>query len=82
MKKIIFVFSLFFTIFSSVVFADCVTGFACSISELQQKEKLQLNKNIEAFKKYLSNDFSYKNYLAMNKNDVAYEDLFLFNRVL
>ena len=81
MKKIICVFVLFFA-FSSVVFADCITGFACSISELQQKEKLQLNKEIEVFKKYLIKDLSYKNNLAMNKNDIAYRDLFLFNKVL
>ena len=49
---------------------------------LEQKEKLQLNKEIEVFKKYLIKDFSYKNYLATNKNDIAYRDLFLFNRVL
>lgn len=78
MKKILFVFLLFFS-FSALVFAGCVTGFACSISELQQKEKLQLKKDIEVFKKSLNKDLSYKNFLVMKKNDISYNDLFLFN---
>ncbi len=80
MKKIICVVIMLFA-FSSVGFADCVTGFACSISELQQKEKLQLQKDVEVFKKFLNKDLSYKNYLAMNINDITYDDLFLFSTI-
>ena len=81
MKKILFVFSVLFCS-SLVAFADCITGFACSIDELVQKEKLQQTKNIEVIKKHFNKSNSYKNYLAMNKNEIMYKDLFLFNTVL
>lgn len=80
MKKIMCVVIMFFS-FSSIGLAECVTGFACSIDELQKKEKLQQKKQIEAFKKYLNKDLSYKNYLAMNINDITYDDLFWFNTI-
>ena len=64
-------------IVSNTVYADCITGFACSIEDMERKEKEKLQKDIEI----------YKNYIHENKKDiiltglnmpVKYKDLFVF----
>ena len=64
------------------VLADCYTGFACSLDELQKKE---LQQNIENTKLILNYfDKSNRNFDFINKKYITnnYNDLFTYNVIL
>lgn len=65
---------------SSTAFADCYTGFACSIADLEKQQEEQLNKDIDNFEQYLKQKNSPKEMLVSSKIEY-YNDLFIFNPI-
>ena len=76
-KKTFFIF-LFILSFGNKAQADCFTGFACSVSDLEKQEHEKLLKNIEIYKQYLQE--SKKDIvLTIDSNHFNYKDLFIFS---
>ena len=74
---------LVFTILSiNHAFADCYTGFACSIKDLEKQKNEEINKNIEIFKKYLNQKNTRNNIITRGTIIKNYNDLFFFNTIL
>lgn len=81
MKKLYMLFIFFALISSNNSFADCTTGYACSIHSLQAK-----NRQIESqFLKELNNYFELKvneDFMLGNIENFRYKDLFPFTIIL
>ena len=60
--------------------ADCYTGFACSINDLEKKEQEEIKKDISILKAYIRQKNSKKTIEIINKSN-KYEDFFLFNSI-
>ncbi len=60
--------------------ADCYTGFACSIADLEKQQEEQSSKDIDNFKQYLKQKNSPKEMLVSSKIE-DYNDLFIFNPI-
>ena len=81
--KNIYILLLFFAILgSNYSFADCITGYACSIESLQaqnmQLEKQFLKELNEYFKLSINEDFM----LGNNTQNLKYKDFFPFTIIL
>lgn len=61
--------------------ADCYTGFACSIADLEKQEQEQIKKNTAVFKQYLEQKHMPHKILVSGKIIKDYNDLFLFNSI-
>ena len=64
-------------IISNSAYANCITGFACSIEDIEKKEKEKLQTDIKIYKKYLQDNK--KDIILTGLNmPVKYKDLFVF----
>ena len=82
MKKFYILLLFFGIIGSNYSFADCITGYACSIESLQAKnlylEKMFIDELNEYFKTEINEDFM----LGNIKKDLKYKDFFPFSGIL
>lgn len=83
MKKIKYLYfiSLLITMSLNTAFADCFTGFACSVADLEKKEQEEINNNINIYKRYFEQKNEQQQILISGKPIKDYNDLFLFNSV-
>ncbi len=79
MIKFYILFSLFFLFSFNYSFADCITGYACSLGDLQtqnlQKEKILLKELNDYFELQINEDFILGNITQKLK----YKDFFPFS---
>lgn len=78
MKKFIILCLLF--CFAGKVNADCITGFACSLKELEEQERIQTLHNVEIMQNYLKRSDK-PIIISFSGNNINYSDLFLFNKI-
>lgn len=62
--------------------ADCFTGFACSISDLEQENNLQNQAYQNTINNYFDKTISADLFFNQNKNNFQYNDLFIFNTIV
>ena len=84
MKKFFYLTILLFLFFinSENSFADCLTGFACSIEDI---EKLQAEQNevfIKSINYYFSKNINEDIFLRKISSQIIYNDLFIFNTIV
>lgn len=81
MKKIILT-AMLFVLNSNIIYADCITGYACSISELKEQnniiEKQFINELNDYFELNINEDFM----LGNIKKDLKYKDFFPYTIIL
>ena len=73
MRKILVLIAL---VMASPVWANCFTGFACSI------DSLQIQQNIATIENYFSKNVIEPNYILGKSQILNYNDLFLFNTIV
>ena len=78
------IFLLFFITFfyPLKMYADCTTGYACSIAELEKKEQEQLYNDLEIMKTYLFRKNITYNFINYKSSVINYNDIFLFKSIL
>ncbi len=79
MKKTVslIILGLLIMVFNLSAFADCVSGFACSIEEIKEKEQIQKQKDIEIMEKYLKNKKDKKLLFTIKSSEkLEYNELF------
>lgn len=84
MKKIIYAF-LFLSLLTmpiQSVKADCYTGFACSIADIEKQQEEKTEKDIDTFKQYLEQQHKEKDFIIQYNLSSNYDNLFMFNKVL
>ena len=81
MYKYIIVFALF-VLSSSNCFANCYTGFACNLQQLQNEEIKKHQNFIGLINKYFEKRYIEKDYITDKFNITSYNDIFLFNTIL
>ena len=78
--KFFYLFCVFFNITLSAL-ANCNTGFACSIEELENQafeQFYQYNQNLE---KYFSKKINEDLFFSNKPSNLTYNDLFIFNTI-
>ena len=80
--RTIILFFIFILFINNTAMADCYTGFACSIEDLEKQEQLQTRKNINIFKKYLKKVKKPRKFVMLSNKDTEYSDLFVFIPIL
>lgn len=73
---------LFNLIFHQNAFADCNTGFACSINDLAQNEIAIFQANKSLINDYFERKIIEPNYISKTTPVSNYNDLFIFNTIL
>lgn len=81
MYKFVFLFAFVF-ILSQNSFADCHTGFACNLQQLQEEEIKKYQSFISLINKYFEKRYIEKDYISDKFNILSYNDMFVFNTIL
>lgn len=81
MFKFIIVFTFVF-LFVQNAFADCYTGFACNLQQLQEDETRKYQNFIGLINKYFEKRYIEKDYITDKFKITSYNDIFAFNTVL
>ena len=81
MYKYIIVFPLFFLSVQNC-FANCYTGFACNLQQLQNDEIKKHQNFINLINKYFEKRYIEKDYITDKFNISSYNDIFVFNTIL
>lgn len=83
MKKSLYLSMIICAIFCSAMKAqaDCYTGFACSLSDLEAKEAIQMKQNYDFVKNYFNKNIMPQSFAIKTPNSQNYKDLFLFNTI-
>lgn len=83
MKKYLYLSMIICSVFCSAikVQADCYTGFACSLSDLEEKESIQMKQNYEFVKNYFNKNIMPDSLAIKAPKSQYYKDLFLFNTI-
>lgn len=80
MKSLLAVFVFINIAISS--YANCYTGFACSISSLGENQKEQYKEFSNELNKYFSKKINENAFFSKKVDKLAYKDLFLFNTII
>ncbi len=81
MKKFIgfiFVLAMFASIYQNV-YADCITGYACSIEDLEKLDQLQKREFSYVIDKFFEKKIQAPIFLKQKKVVTNYNDLFVFH---
>ncbi len=79
--KLLLVFCVFFSLVLCS-YADCYTGFACSITDLEQKQAKKYKEFNENLNKYFIKETNADFFFVKKFPQIAYNDLFMFNTIL
>ena len=79
-KTFLSIFIIF--LYSPTIYAECITGYACSIAELGKKEQEQLYNDLEIMKTYISRKSKPNNFIIYKSSIKNYNDIFLFKSIL
>lgn len=84
MKNICSLFILFILLSFSAIKADadCATGYACSIKDLEKQEQQQTKKENEAVQKSPNKDKKHAGYLKKKTNREKYDNIFVLSKSL
>lgn len=84
MKNYFYLVITLFVLFGCSVnaYSDCITGYACSLEELQKQEELKTKQNITLIQNYFKQNKPNKNFTAKHKTSQNYNDMFLFNSLV
>ena len=63
-------------------FANCYTGFACSIMEIENQMIKQIDKYNQVLNKYFSKKIDEDFFFNQKSSNLSYNDLFIFSTVL
>ncbi len=81
MKKSFFICLLFF-ILELNAFANCFTGAACSLSELEETQNLLNNEFVSKIHKYFDKTINEDLFFTKNNSTLNYNDLFIFSTIV
>lgn len=83
MKKYIqfFIFIFMFFSYSPIIYADCSTGFACSIADLEKKEQEQFLNDLKIMKNFMQKQNNYNHIINYKTIPKDYNDIFIFNTI-
>ena len=83
MKKFFKLISIMFVFLagSASAFADCHTGFACSINDLEAKQYFDAE-YINKINNYFNKQVNENLFFGRLNSDVNYNDLFIFNTIV
>jgi hypothetical protein len=80
------IFSIIFILvnvfFSQNANADCNTGFACSLSDLEATESVMLTNTKSLINNYFARNIIEPDYISKSTPITNYNDLFIFNTIL
>ena len=79
MKKFFVLFSLLFSPLKS--YADCFTGFACSVEELQIKQNQQEKQIIDFINSYFEWRVNEIDYITKKTKIKEYRDIFVYYKI-
>lgn len=82
MCKLIFLSLLLFSLTSLSSFADCYTGFACNLQQLQNDDIKKQQSFINLINKYFEKKYIEKNYITDKFKINSYNEIFSFNTIL
>lgn len=81
MKNIIILAALLL-LSQNIVLADCFTGFACSIADLEDKQSEHYKEIISVIQNYFNKKNLEKNYVTGKYTINNYNDIFSYNTIL
>lgn len=76
---------LFLLVFFNIAlfsFANCYTGFACSISEIENQAIKQFNQYQQNLENYFSKKINEDSFFSKKPSKLTYNDLFIFNTIV
>lgn len=76
--KIILVFTVFLSV-ALITYANCYTGFACSVSDLELSQINEFNSNLN---NYFDKNINDTMFFTKKRSQLTYNDLFIFNTIL
>ena len=79
--KIIFAIVILFNLALSS-YANCYTGFACSIASMENEAQKQFDEFCQKLDRYFSKKINEDFFLSKKPSEVTYNDLFIFSTVV
>ncbi|MBQ8886894.1 MAG: hypothetical protein IJY61_04250 [Candidatus Gastranaerophilales bacterium] len=79
--KIIFSFVILFNLALSS-YANCYTGFACSIASIENEAQKQFDEFSQKLDRYFSKKINEDFFFSKNPSELSYNDLFIFSTVV
>lgn len=65
-----------------ISYADCFSGFACSISEIENQAIKQFEQYQQNLENYFSKKINEDSFFSKKPSKITYNDLFIFNTIV